>query len=193
MGKELSSRLTVVPQVLFVPTTFKPKSIEIPLGPPRTKAASFKPLYRTRFRHRAHLRTSIMGRIRYGTRVSGQLPGWSTAFPKFKGKLIGACTTPSVGAPVPANQVQGPPSASRTQGRPTQWFRSHGRRDSPIRPRRRSLVPQERPVRPQSCESSIAGAPEPYPLISRVASRYRPFDGLLDAVILLNLKQIWDS
>src|SRR5208337_4306795 len=94
--------------------------------------------------------------------VSGQLTGWSAAFPKFRGKLIGAGTTPSVGAPVPATEAQSPPRGSRTQGRPTQWFRSHGRRDSPIRPRRRSLVPLERPVQPQSCESSIAGAPEPY-------------------------------
>ena len=30
MGKEMSSRLIVVPQVLFLPITSKPKSIEIP-------------------------------------------------------------------------------------------------------------------------------------------------------------------
>jgi hypothetical protein len=65
-------------------------------------------------------------------------------------KLASAAEPLRVRAPASATEAQGPPKGSRRQGRPKQWFRSHGRRDSPIRPRRRSLAPQERPVRPVS-------------------------------------------
>src|SRR5208282_5472157 len=64
-------------------------------------------------------------------------------------------------APVAATEAQGLPKGSRMQGRTTQWSRSHGRRDSPTQSHRRSLALQEKLVRPQSCESSSAGAPEP--------------------------------
>jgi len=75
-------------------------------------------------------------------------------------KLASVVEPLSASAPVPAIEAQGLLKGSRRRGRPKRWSRWHGRRDPPLRSYRRSLAPREKPVRPQSCESSIAGAPE---------------------------------